>query len=251
MTAHAFGPYAVDLAVDAPLAGTRHRLAVFSHGTGSTPWAMRGLAEHLVRRGWIAALIEHPGNNRNDDRLANTVEILEQRPRDVKHAVDAAASAFDIATSVAVIGHSLGGYTALAVAGGAPWSLPNQGTPRALDVVHDARVQAIVLLAPAIPWFMPAGALANVHAKVMVRAAERDEHVPHSFIERVLHDLPKDYAVVPNAGHFAFMSPVPPHLAKLPPGQDPPGFDRSAYQPQLYAEVTAFLEVQVQAEDRR
>ena len=227
------------------------RLVVFSHGTGSTPRAMRGLAEHLVSRGWIAAMIEHPGNNRNDDRLANTIEILEQRPRDVKRAIDAAASAFDIAPGAAVIGHSLGGYTALAVAGGVPWSLPNQGTPRALDVVHDPRVRAVVLLAPAIPWFMPAGSLATVHAKVMVRAGERDEMAPPAFIETVLRDLPKDYAVVPSGGHFAFFWPVPPHLVKLPPGQDPPGFDRAAYQPQLCAEVTAFLEAEIEADDRR
>jgi hypothetical protein len=34
---------------------------------------------------------------------------------------------------------------------------------------------------------------------------------------------------------------VPDAIRALPPGQDPPGFDRAAYQPQLNAEVVAFL----------
>jgi hypothetical protein len=48
---------------------------------------------------------------------------------------------------------------------------------------------------------------------------------------------------VPDAGHFAFWGPVPPLLASpsFLPGQDPPGFDRAAYQPVLARTVTAFL----------
>lgn len=51
-----------------------------------------------------------------------------------------------------------------------------------------------------------------------------------------------DYATVPGAGHFAFFYPVPPALQRLGPRQDPPGFDRAAYQRQLYAEIETFLQ---------
>ncbi len=92
---------------------------------------------------------------------------------------------------------------------------------------------------------MAPGALANVHARVMARSCERDAEAPPFFIEKILAGLPEDarldYAVVPDAGHFAFFYPVPPLLATFPPGQDPPGFDRAAYQPQLYAEIVRFL----------
>jgi pimeloyl-ACP methyl ester carboxylesterase len=195
-------------------------------------------------------LIEHPGNHRGDNTLANSVQILEDRPRHVRETIDRASAALPI-DDVTVVGHSLGGYTALAVAGGAPWSLPEHGTPRPLDVAHDPRVRAVVLLAPALPWFMRAGSVANVHARVMVRVGERDELAPPIFIETVLRDLPKDYAVVPGAGHFAFFWPVPPPLLVFPPGQDPAGFDRAAYQPQLHDEVRAFLEREVPADDLR
>ncbi len=52
-----------------------------------------------------------------------------------------------------------------------------------------------------------------------------------------------DHAVVPGAGHFAFLSPFPPAMTRpeFPPSQDPEGFDRAAYQPRLCAEIVAFL----------
>ena len=48
-------------------------------------------------------------------------------------------------------------------------------------------------------------------------------------------------AEVPGAAHFSFQTPYPPALAAIPPAQDPPGFDRAAYQPILHADITAFL----------
>ena len=46
---------------------------------------------------------------------------------------------------------------------------------------------------------------------------------------------------VANAGHFSLQTPYPAALAGIPPASDPPGFDRAAYQPVLYRDVTAFL----------
>ena len=149
-----------------------------------------------------------------------------------------------------MIGHSLGGYTALAVAGGRPMALPNQtpdGVAHPVPVEPDPRVRALVLLAPALPWFMAPGALADVRAPLLVRAGERDELAPPFYIERILGGLPADtrldFQVVPGAGHFAFWGPVPPTLAgpTFLPSLDPPGFDRAAYQPRLCADVLAFL----------
>lgn len=250
------GPYEIELATDARVVGDRMRLVVISHGTGSTPWALRGLATHLVHVGCVVALIEHPGNSRGDDSLANTVENLANRPRHVRFAIDAAFGSLGahLVDGVAVIGHSLGGYTALAVAGGKPMALPTQtpdGKAHPILVIPDPRVTAVVLLAPALPWFMAPGALTDVTARVFVRVAENDEFAPPFVTERILKDVRMDYAVVPGAGHFAFFYPVPPHLATLPPGADPPGFDRAAYQPQLYAEVEAFLQLEIQADERR
>ena len=105
-----------------------------------------------------------------------------------------------------------------------------------------------LLLAPALPWLMAPGALADVRARVYARAGALDELAPPYVIERILGGLPSttplDYQVVPGCGHFGFQSPFPPALAQQPgfaPAHDPPGFDRAAYQAQLAAELAASL----------
>jgi predicted dienelactone hydrolase len=252
-----FGAYSLDVAFDAPVAGARLPLVAISHGTGGTPWGYRGLAAHLAQAGFAVALVEHPGNSRSDNTLADTPANLANRPRHVHLALDAAFTDAAVGPHLvpggaAVIGHSLGGYTALAVAGGRPMALPNQtpdGVAHPVPVEPDRRVHAIVLLAPALPWFMAPGALDGVHASLLVRTAERDELAPPFYVESILRGLPAgarmDYEVVPGGGHFAFMTPVPPALANpgFPPALDPPGFDRAAYQPRLFADVLAFLRV--------
>ena len=250
-----FGPYALDLALDAPVAGERLPLVAISHGTGGSPWGYRGLAAHLARAGFAVALVEHPGNSRADNSLEGTPANLANRPRHVRLALDAALADAAVGPHLvpggaAVIGHSLGGYTALAVAGGRPMALPDQtpdGVAHPVPVEPDPRVRALVLLAPALPWFMGPGALAEVRAPLLVRTGERDELTPPSFVEHILRGLPAgarlDYQVVPGAGHFAFWGPVPPALSNpaFLPSRDPPGFDRAAYQPRLCADVLAFL----------
>jgi len=252
-TTHTFGPYTLDFAVEAPISGHELPLVVISHGMTGTPWGYHGLTTALAESGFAVLLLEHPGDSRRDPSKAGTAEILATRPRDIRIALDAAFADPHIGAhlrpgSAAIIGHSMGGYTALAVAGGKPLALPEQmpdGVASPVVVERDPRITRAVLLAPAIPWLMGPGALAEVTIPLMVRVGEKDTETPPFFIERVLKSLPLraplDFAVVPDAGHFAFFYPVPPALAQLPPGQDPPGFDRAAYQPQLHAEVIAFL----------
>jgi predicted dienelactone hydrolase len=220
-------------------------IVVCSHGTGSSPAAFGGLADALVDAGFAVALVTHAGNTRGDDALAGTVEILERRPRDVSRALDEAIAALGArAGRAAVVGHSLGGYTALACVGGKPVALPNQtpdGKAHPITVQADARVGAAVLLAPAIPWFLAPGALAEVHVPLLVRTGQRDDVAPAVFAERVLAGVAMDYEAVPEAGHFAWFWPLTDAQRRMPPGQDPPGFDRAAYQPRFHAEVIAFL----------
>lgn len=250
-----FGPYSVDVAVDGWPAAERMPLVVVSHGTGGTPWAYRDLALYLAREGFVVALVEHPGNSRNGDQLAGTVANLENRPRHVARVIDAALADTLVGPAIArggvgVIGHSMGGYTALAVAGGRPTSMPHEnadGVGRHVDLTRDVRVRALVLLAPAAAWFLLDGALSDVDVPILLRTGERDSITPPfngELVTRGVRDPARvDARVVPGAGHFAFMSPFPPAMVRpdFLPSQDPQGFDRAAYQPVLHAEVLAFL----------
>lgn len=249
------GPYALAAATDAPVAAGAYPLVLVSHGTGGSHLAYRDLAAHLARAGFVVALVEHPGNSRNDDSRADTDANLAARPRHLRLAADhlyadATLGPHLAPGAVAIVGHSMGGYTALAAAGGRPTAFAREtadGRAREVPVAPDDRVRALVLLAPAAAWFLAPGALRDVRVPILMLTAEHDPHTPEGHAEIVRRGLPADaplvHRVVPNAGHFSFLSPFPAAMtsAAFAPSQDPPGFDRARFHDAMYAEVTAFL----------
>ncbi|MGK3991356.1 alpha/beta fold hydrolase [Sorangium sp. So ce136] len=243
------GPYSLEVAPDAPLSGGPSPLVVISHGGGGTPLAYRTLASHLARSGYLVAMPEHPGDNRRDQSLSEAVENLENRPRHIRLTLDALFSDAEIGPhlqpdNVALLGHSMGGYTALAVAGGQPWTGPGQK----IAVTSDPRVKALVLMAPAACWFVPNHALQDVRVPILLLAAEHDRIAPRWQGQLVLDLVPDraqvTYKIVENAGHFSFLSPFPPPMCSpgFLPATDPPGFDREAFQRQLQEDVRGFLD---------
>lgn len=249
------GPYVVDVALDGVAAAGPWPVVVISHGSGGSGLTHRDLGRHLARRGFLVLLPEHPGNNREDNHLAHTAAILEQRPRDVAAALDWAGSPAghpweaDL-RHVGIVGHSLGGYTALALAGGRPTAFAREtpdGRPHAIAVTPDPRVAALVLFAPAAPWFLADDSLASVRTPTLMLTGEHDRLTgDHGELiaARLPATTPLRHRVVEGAGHFSFLAPFPPDRTNpaFPPSQDPPGFDRVAFHATLYPEVRAFLE---------
>ena len=249
-----FGPYSLDVASNTPPADGVWPLVVISHGNGGTPWAYRDMARHLVQAGFAVALPAHTGNTRHDNSLAGTSANLANRPRHISLSIDAAfgdpvLGAHLATTGVAVIGHSIGGYTALAVAGGQPWTGPREkppGPPQPVPVQADSRIRSLVLLNPATFWFI-GESLRAVHVPILMRTGEKDELTPaehaHNVIDGVADAALVEHKEIAGAGHFAFMSKFPPELARpnFPPSQDPPGFDRFDVQPALFADLVEFL----------
>lgn len=247
--------FTMALALDAPVADGRFPLVVVSHGSGGTPFSHRLLARDLARAGFVVAAAEHPGNNRRDDARAGTRALLEARPRELRATIDAAFAdptlgAHLVPGVVAAVGHSLGAYTALALAGGRPWSGPHDRPPTApspVPIEADPRVRALVLLAPATPWYWGPGTLAAVHVPILAYSGARDPVTPPSHAERVVQGVPDAsrvvHRVVEDAGHFSFLAPYPPALvtAAFAPAQDLPGFDRAAFHDRLGVEVAAWL----------
>jgi len=244
------GPYSFDVAMDGAALPGPWPVVVVSHGSGGSPLTHRGLARHLASAGFLVLLPTHPGNNRDDNHLADTADILVQRPLDVTAVLDWAASSDGFARlaevrRVGLVGHSLGGYTGLALAHGLPHTIPGHTPgmpPRPIPVSADDRIVSLVLLAPAAPWFIAEGSLDDVSVPILMLTGERDTMTgSHGEIvaARLRHDVALEHRVVPGAGHFSFLAPFPPAMVHptFPPSQDPPGFDRAAFHTALYSEI--------------
>ena len=124
----AFGPFTLDVAVNAAPKPGRHRLVVVSHGTAGSPLPDHALAAQLAQAGFVVAQILHDGDNHLDTRLAGP-DSFRLRPAEAVRAMNALAAdpswseRLDL-SRVGVHGMSAGGVTALSLAG-AQWRTLN------------------------------------------------------------------------------------------------------------------------------
>lgn len=251
-TPMAFGPYTMGVCVDAKISDGQFPLVVISHGNGGSHLLYRTISTHLAKNGYVIAMPEHYGNNRNNNTLENTVENLQNRPRHVSLTInmllsDARFSEHILSEKIAVIGHSMGGYTALALAGGIPYTKQ----AKKIEVSTDARVSALVLLAPGAGWFM--GNLDKVTVPILLFIAEHDSITPEWNTDIIINGVPDKSQVtlrkIENAGHFSFLSPFPAAM-KNPnflPSTDPVGFDREAFHKELPVDILAFLNEKIKS----
>lgn len=249
------GPYDLEVSRNAEPQEGAFPLVILSHGSGGTPLVYRTLARHLARNGFIVGMPEHPFNNRNNNSLEGTVENLTHRPRHIRTAIDWFVGRKDFAKAlkpdaVSLIGHSMGGYTILAAAGGVPTSFPYEspdGQSHRIPVTPDPRMKSLVLLAPASVWFQDPGALNAVDLPILMLVGEKDHYTPYFHAQIILNGVPDpkriQHRIVENAGHFSFLSPFPEAMitASFPPSQDPPGFHRQTFHHELNAEILDFL----------
>ncbi|MFB6276313.1 MAG: alpha/beta hydrolase [Halothece sp.] len=111
-------------------------LVILSHGYAANRRFLTYLARHLASHGLTVVALEHPGSNLeilsdaefslNPGKLLPPQELVD-RPQDIRFLLDELRELNDNSQffphplnteNVTVIGHSLGGYTALALAGG-------------------------------------------------------------------------------------------------------------------------------------
>ena len=219
---------------------------VISHGFSSDRWAYVSLAEHLASHGFVVAVPEHPGSSAEQARawLAGEAEDASEalefidRPLDVTFLLDQLTlrSSFDPSIQgrlnlkqVGVIGHSFGGYTGLALAGGTlnfPALRRDCGPqiqetlnisqilqcqalelPQAEYTLADARVKAVLAISPLSSGIFGAEGLGQVQAPVMMVSGSIDTVTP-SLQEQIqpftwLPQTQKYLVLIESASHFS------------------------------------------------
>ncbi len=211
----------------------RHALIVMSHGYGGNWRNLSWLAYALARQGYIVASPNHPGTTTfNKDK--QQARQSWQRPHDLSRVIDALASnniAGNIdANRIAVIGHSLGGWTVIAASGGrfspeqfkrdceSHPALKNCQLSEALGLdqdqieedMRDPRIKAVVSLdAGLVRGFTPTS-LERITIPSLILAAGVDiANVPADLESGYLtHFLPAAHShsvTLADATHFSFM----------------------------------------------
>jgi predicted dienelactone hydrolase len=237
-----------------------------SHGRTGSFVGHHDTDEVLADAGFIVAAINHPGDTATDPSRSGNLSVLVERPTDIRRAIDFMVGTSPVATGIdreriGFFGFSRGGHTGLVLIGANPdWAHAAaicQGSSvglcaqvkrkeyPTLPLAHDARIKVAVLADP-LAIFFTSDSLAAIQVPVQLWASERggDGVLPHDVasVDKYLR-VEHEYHVVPNAGHFAFLTLCPPELATQSPEicTDGPGFDRAAFHQKFDADVLTFF----------
>lgn len=267
------------------LAAGAHPLVLVSHGSGGNMTGLSWLAAGLARQGALVLMVNHPGSTSGESTPAGSVP-LDLRARDLSAALDqvlgdpALAGAIDPAR-IAVLGFSMGGGTALQLAGArfdraaygaycdrlgevaqdCRWLRSGGIDPAHLPVrmeasLRDPRISAVIGVDPAFGFAFTPDSLAAIEMPALL--INLGDTRPGSGWEAVAvgpagADLPGQmpnarHMTIPEAWHFSFLAEcgwIGPLLiwweGEEPICSDPAGSDRLEVHGQVLAQVGDFL----------
>lgn len=226
-------------------------LVVLSHGTGGTTGQLSWLAEALVRDGYLVAAVNHHGNTALEEPQAVAGYVLPgERSRDLSVLIDRLLADEVIgpqidARRIGAAGFSLGGFSALSLAGlhltfdelqahcetgveGTACTLPPEAKftladvksgaekdpafqaaiARSQNAVVDKRVRAVYAIAPALLPVVPPERWSVVRVPTTIVLADKDRQIPVDVIEPLVRRSLPDAEVVhvDDAGHYVFLA---------------------------------------------
>ncbi|BAN27500.1 alpha/beta hydrolase family protein [Caballeronia insecticola] len=274
---HASGNHTQTVALDAPVVGDGLRLIVMSHGGGGSYDSHYDTALALAHAGFVAAAVSHAGDTYDDQ-----THVLEpwRRTAQLHRLADFMLNEWSghahlDETRIGAFGFSNGGFTVLVAAGATPdlsaiapycrahaehdlcQALQHAGVDpdRAAHApagawVHDPRIKAAVIAAPAFGFAFGRAGLSDVRIPIQLWRAADDHHQPHPYYdEAVRMNLPRapEYHVVAHAGHYDFLPPCDARLSRKMPAlcTSQPGFDRSAFHDEFNAATVRFFQTEL------
>jgi predicted dienelactone hydrolase len=270
-------------AQDAPIVNTHQQypLILISHGTGAVALQLGWLASVLAAQGYIVAGVNHHGNTAAEPYTVEGFTRVWERPRDLSVLLDCLLNDEVFGPRidrerVGAAGFSLGGYTALALAGVrldfqclldaynssgrslesfAPPEFPDSAALIALiqkltredahrQLYSDDRVKVAFAIAPALGEALADASLANIPVKIVVGAG--DTNTPPALnAQRYADEIAAaDLTILDGeVGHYTFLAEGTAHGRELLPHLclDHPNVDRAAVHKQVAELAVAFL----------
>jgi predicted dienelactone hydrolase len=274
-SAHPLGLFSQNVAADSRVFGEHLPIVLISHGASGNLASHYDTAIALAQAGFVVAALTHTGDNSSDQRyIGNRIDLIE-RPRQVKVVLDWMLSSWADRSHldperVGMFGFSLGGFTTLVEIGGTPelermmllcsthpdapecafikqrhgdGLNPNPAKP---IWMHDARIKAAVVAAPAVSFLFGPGDLRQVGIPVQLWRAEKDTQAPDpwnsAIVRKELSKSPEEHTV-PGQDHYIFLAPCSDALAAAVRAicHDAAGFDRTAFHQNFNQSVVAFF----------
>ncbi len=272
---HRYDGLANGVAIDQPepLCEGNRPVMVFSHGNSGIRFQSYFLTEHLASRGWVVVAPDHEGNTLFDFDQSRWGELTLRRPVDLAQSYDwlttelagpggPLAGCVDADAGYAVVGHSFGGYTAVAIVSatltaehaascGPGWLCDEAAGYMAEEGLtsvdlRDGRVWASVPMTPAA-YELLYPSLGQATAPMLLFGGSKDDLTPPAFqtvpIFQAVGSTPKHLAIFETAGHYTFSD-----ACSLVPTYDDCGegyIDIPTAQRLIRGATTAFLEGQL------
>jgi predicted dienelactone hydrolase len=271
--------------VDLADGADRFPLVLLSHGTGGATLQLGWLAGALAARGYVVAGVNHHGNTAVERYTADGFARVWERPKDLsalaaRLLADPAFGPRIDPGRIGAAGFSLGGYTALALAGGvldlrrllalyaasgrdlAADMPPEFSDPKALVALltklvdaddghrhsyRDPRVRAAFLIAPALGEAFTAEGLApvDIPVEIVVGAADALATPETNALWLARHVARAEATVLEGLiGHYVFVSECTEMGCQALPAicQDAPSVDRRAVHERVSAMALRFFD---------
>lgn len=266
-----------------PLPGV-HPVLVISHGYNGNWRNLSWIAAAMAAQGYIVAAPDHPGTTTFDQNAVDA-KTLWRRPQDITRTLDLVVSAPELfgqtdSDRIAALGHSLGGWTVMSLAGAAfdaarfinnCQQYSQRGDCRLTEKLginnvlsktklsenqRDARISAVVSLDLGLaPGFTPQS-LHEINIPVLILAAEADKladlpaEQESGYLATSMRQEWRQFAIIKGATHFSFMQLCKPGAEILineeSPGegmvcQDGLGKKRTDIHQELVGKISLFL----------
>ncbi|NRP75014.1 hypothetical protein ILFOPFJJ_05937 [Ensifer psoraleae] len=238
-----------DAMLEAPISDGKYPLILLSHGAGlgGTPQAMSWIATPLAKQGFIVAAPIHPGNTGANRSAAETMKLW-LRPADISATLDAVEKQplFENhleSGRVGALGLSMGGNTALALAGAridpirlasycdteafnaslCGWVRQSGVDLHAMDMQlagrnnEDKRIEFAMAIDPAPVDVFQTNTFSKVSIPVKIVNLGQPRTIPRTALaSETAKAIPKGtYSTIEDASHYSMFGECKPHAAEM------------------------------------